>query len=171
MASRLGHADQSSRARTGWKLELAFTPRASNAAAFPAPIGPAAGNTATTDTKAPPLVATVSFRRHRDRPMPVLGFPSALDTEDDFRGRHRRVVREQRPAVVISASSCRSAEDVPDEDTRRTMMTDGERLLASPEMLAAYLAQFLTEVNASGPPYRRLSRQGHLPVASSPESR
>ena len=36
-------------------------------------------------------------------------------------------------AVVISASSWRSAGDVPNEDTRRTMMIEGQWGLASPE--------------------------------------
>jgi hypothetical protein len=56
--------------------------------------------------------------------MPVLGFPSALDTEDDFRGDTGALFASNAcsAAVVISASSWRSAEEVPNEDTRRTMM-------------------------------------------------
>jgi hypothetical protein len=43
---------------------------------------------------------------------------------------------------------------------------DGERLLASPEMMAPYRAQFLTEVNASGAT-TDVFRGGHL---SSPKT-
>ena len=60
-----------------------------------------------------------------------------------FRGDTGALFASNAPlaAAVISASSC-SAEDVPNEDTRRTMMIEGEWPLASPEM---HRAQFLTE--------------------------